>query len=394
MQIIRNVIISAGVCLIGLLFVACSGSSQSAQVSQATPEATAIERSVSEATATKRPTIKVTASHTRTRPTQPPSRTSITMTRTIGPSWSSNTTPVADLLGLPATPITRTHSEQASQFLFYPHTGKTSPDGRYSALFIGEGLDILDKGRVRSYLISYPYKISDLIFSPDSSQLAFKVDLNPDNCAVFIVDLEDRVLRQAFHVSEWPNYTNRKWFSLQEWNAAGILIDLYDIHVGNKLSNELFVPETSQFETIGSGDIVSSMMSQNGRFVIQRRNKEHPDPPESEDTDIFLVDRENDTEHFIDEGMIRFSGFSSGDRYFAYSHFIENGKYRVVLLDLDTMTVKELVLDRSLGSLRSVEWYGNEHKLLLTISPQDGVIKYLVPIDNFDLDHLTPLSTP
>jgi Tol biopolymer transport system component len=90
--------------------------------------------------------------------------------------------------------------------------------------------------------------------------------------------------------------------------------------------------------------------------------------------------------------MIRFSGFSSDDRYFAYSHFIENGKYRVVLLELDTMTSKELVLDRSQGSLRSVEWYGNEQKLLLTISPQDGVIKYVVPIDHFDLDHLTPLT--
>jgi hypothetical protein len=181
MQTIRNIIISIGVCLIGLLFVACSGSPQSAQVSQATIEATAIERSASEATATKRPTIKVTASFTRTPRTPRPTRTPIKATRTIGPPSASNITPVAELLGLPATPITMPLSEH---FESQTSTKATSPDGRYRALFTREGVEILDEARVRIYRIAY--SVSDFMFSPDSSQLAFQVYLNPDNWSIFI----------------------------------------------------------------------------------------------------------------------------------------------------------------------------------------------------------------
>lgn len=405
MQIIRNIIISAGVCLIGLLFVACSGSPQSAQVSQATIEVTAIdpiaiESSAIEATATKKPTIKVTASQTRTPSMPSPTRRP---TNTAGPSPTSNITPVSDLLGLPTTLTTSPRSEQTGSTA---RIVLTSPDGRYQVSVIYEtgpkipndetGFDILDEEQVRSY--RFPYKFSDFVFSPDSRQLAFQVYLNQENYAVLIVDLEDGVLRQAFHSSQWPNYTRRKLFGLQEWNAAGIVLRIIDMDVGNQTANyELFDPTSLEFETIGSGYPWETKMSHNAQLVMQTRLREHPRPHDSFDTDLFLIDRENNSEQFIDEGVIIFvGGFSSDDRYFVYIHsaMSSDEKDRIKLLELDTMTSKELVLDRSLGSLRSVEWYGNEQKLLLTISPKDGVLKYVVPIDHFDLDHMTPFSTP
>jgi hypothetical protein len=391
MQTIRNIIISIGVCLIGLLFVACSGSPQSAQVSQATPEATAIERSASEATATKKPTIKVTASQTRTASMPSPTRRP---TNTAGSSPTLNTKPVADLLGLPTTLTTSPRSEQTGSTA---RIVLTSPDGRYQVSVIDEtGFDILDEERVRSY--RFPYKFSDFVFSPDSDQLAFQVYLNIENYAVLIVDLEDGVLRQAFHSSQWPNYTRRKLFGLQEWNAAGIVLRIIDMDVGNQTANyELFDPTRLAFETIGSGYPWETKMSHNAQLVMQTRLREHPRPHDSFDTDLFLIDRENNSEQFIDEGVIIFvGGFSSDDRYFVYIHsaMSSDEKDRIKLLELDTLEAKELVLEQ--GRLGSIEWYGEEQaqQLLLTVEHEGELIKYVVPIDNFDLDHLTPLSTP
>lgn len=205
------------------------------------------------------------------------------------------------------------------------------------------------------------------------------------------------MLRQAFHSSQWPNYTRRKRFKLQEWNVAGIVLRIIDMDVGNQTANyELFNPTRLAFETIGSGYPWETKMSHNAQLVMQTRLREHPRPHDSFDSDLFLIDRENNSEQFIDEGVIIFvGGFSSDDRYFVYIHsaMSSDEKDRIKLLEQDTMTSKELVLDRSLGHLNSVEWYENEQKLLLTISHKDGIIKYLVPIDHFDLDHLGPLPT-
>lgn len=423
MQMIRNITISIGVCLIGLLFVACSGSLQSAQVSQATTEATAIESS-----ATKRRTIKATTYSTYTPSMPRPTSTPRKPTNTIAPSPTLNTTPVTDLLGLPMTPITSPLSEQLqlppTDRAWVRHDGglyalteegpvryslpdmsliAISPNGKYLISRVETiGFDIYDAERVRSYRISYAP--SSFIFSDDSSQVAFTVYIDHANWSVLIVDLETGVLRQAFHSSQWPNYTDSKFFNPQEWNAAGLFTMISDYKVvGAYYGYELFDPDSLEFETIGSDYMWGASMSHNGRFVMLTKFRGVPEMHIDHDIlDLLLIDRENNSEMLIDEGYLKLSGFSPDDRYFVYTHVPryndihkdEDQTCYVRFLDMDTKVIKELKLGDTILQLGfcSVYWYGKE-QLLLRVFDEDKMKYYLVPIKDFDREHLDLIAT-
>lgn len=405
MRRMSNSVVVIGLCLIGFLGLYGFSALQGAQASQAR--------------------ITATASRTRTAKTQRSTPTPIRPTRTPPggrrtplPTRTPNTTPVADLIDLPATPITNPPSKQ----LQFPPSDQAwvsfdralftlaerpvrytipdisikavSPNGKYIVSTTGaRGFDVYDAEKVRSY--RFIYKVETRVFSRTSSELAIIVNMDRGNWALLILNLDDGILRQAANSFQWPKHTNSKSVHLVSWNDAGILMKVIDLEAENPIGGfELFHPDSLQFETIQIDGIEQAATSHNGRFVVVSSKREY-----TSIKDLLLIDREDNSQYHIAEASSSFDRddpFSSDDRYFVYIHRSQDERQKGLLrlIATDTKASKELLLDTTIlqGGFPSVAWYGKD-QLLLSINDTDKVRYFLLPIKDFDHDHLTPLAT-